>query len=656
MPPGEGAGAPASAYELVAQLRAQLGALRSSIGSTDSEAHTLSQPTARHLGLYPVEKAQERAQAPLSPESWSDAMDVLGASVRAMRESVQAMPASENGPASVHELGAQAIELVGASMGIQQSTALAARPGAVHTLPESLYKGALRGDACADRAAALGLLDGLCAAISPAATELQLECFQERVDEGTERTHTFTSGGRIIVLDIELGLQSGALVPHVELKLSYAHADGHAHSEGASDSRLPRMMQNVLQQLTNVLFGVPVDRAVFRACPAEAAQPTQYTDALRLWQGFVAHLATLAYIDELCASLHTEPKRPVDLFAQLDELGTVAEQLCLAQAAALGVSGLHSDALATLADTHPDTAATLVRCAQGIAWHHVVSPYLTLHYASPVLASRGAYTATVRIAPSAVPSGAANARAPAHTPPELVAAIEKGVQSSGPVLAAAPLWTPSGSEKPVQRPVTYVALLNPPVLVPQRVAQGVCHACGLSGRPWASAPVDRAGETYLARFLGAARGAFRASATDEFAQETRAISSLPFASLAQLYDALALLRDYARFGELLSNAASSSCATPVTVDLEAAPAPGRSVLRLTFAVPTHGAMANLALRTTADQASGYEVEAHVVPLNGGEARTLLCTDPQSVQWADTLARTAQLAALVDTAHAWACAA
>ena len=633
---------PSSAYALVSQLRTAVAALRADLDDAHAELHVLGVPAAQRLGLYPVRA--DRA-ANLSPEAWADAFDVLQASVRALRSSLR--PADS---ARVTELGAQATEFVHAAAGVDAAARLADRPGTAHALPEALYLGALRSDAppAHSREASHEILEALCAAISPVAAQLRLESFVDRVEapadgdvpmsDATERTHTFTSGGRIIVLDIELALDTRHWAPKVRLQISYAHAAEDTQAGAPSDTRLATLMGTILQELADLLYGAQEARA---APPA----PTPYARALSLWQAFVQHLATLAYIDKLSAHAvrRVEGSPAVDLFALLEALGECAEDVCRTQAQS--IHGTPPAPLATLEQTHPDVAQRLTRCAQGIALQHTLSPYLTIVYALPAphAPSGGArHTATVRIAPCAVPLGAAE-RARRLPLPDAAA---RTLHADGTIVSGAPLWTPSGTEPPVQRPLALVALLDPPVRVPHRVAHAVWAACQLAEPPWSDTPSHAAGapHDYAAALLPP--GTYRA-APGSRASEVRTISALPCTSLAQLYEALALLRDHARIAELLRLAPTDS-RVPAALAVDAYGA--SSCVRLSFAAPSRGAMAGVAVALDAAHASGYAMDAHVVQLSSGTRHTL--SSHETAAWADRLADTARLGEVVDAAHDW----
>lgn len=643
-------GRPTSADALVAQLRAGVAALRAHIEPPSSMLHVLSEPVAQHLGLYP---AQQQPTLALSPEAWADAFDVLHTAVRRVRENI-----GDADKLLISELGAQASETVRAARGIEATALLGDDPSAVHALPEALYRGALRGETCTTRETSLALIEALCTAITPVATQLRLESFQERVEaadadtsmpDALERTHTFTSGGRIIVLDVEFALETHTWVPNVKLNISYAHAeDTQTGPDAESDPRLPTLIGSILQQLAHVLHHGTCDTHIFSACP-HPASPTPYAYALCLWQAFVQHLATLAYMDALSAHAvrRVEGSPRVDLFAVLESLGKIAEAVCHQQAAEL--LGRPITSLADVENTLPDLAQQLTRRAHGLALQHVASPYLTLVYALPAphaVQPDTRHTATVRIAPCAVPLSAPSAPVVSHD------ARLDDVHAHGTVVSEAPLWTPRSEEpRPMQRPIAYVARLDPPVPVPYHVACAVWAACQLAPPPWSERhPTGPGPRRDFAAHLLPQASYTAAPGCDR--SEVCMLSTLPFTSLAQVYDALALVRDHARLGELLRNAPMMP-RIPVTVAVR--PHGKSSCLRLSFSVPSRGAMANVRVQPCTTHPSGWAVEAYVTQLRGtaDDAAAHTAAGASTAAWADVLADTAALDTLVKHAQAWA---
>ncbi|WFC96995.1 tRNA (carboxymethyluridine(34)-5-O)-methyltransferase [Malassezia brasiliensis] len=642
---------PRSAYALVTQLRAAVAALRHDTRGADA-LHVLDAHTAAHLGLYPADAARPPR---LAPETWSDACDALQSATAAARQHLAA-----HAPTHLAELGAQATEYVRAAHGIEAAARLADTPGTAPALPAPLYMGALRADAPPTPApdAAHAIADALCAAIEPVAAQLRLESFVERVDapsaaapdtlpDAVQRTHTFTSGGRIIVLDIELGVDTATHTPHVRLHISYARAED-TPSPSASDTRLATLLGSLLQQLALVLHGAAhVDDAALRACAPLPVPTTPYASALCLWRAFVAHLATLAYLDELSAHAvrRVERSPAVDLFAVLEATGSRAEQLCRQQADALGVPP-HTP-LATLATSHPDAAHRLTRSAQGLALQHTVAPYLVLVYALPAphAPSGTPWQATLRLAPCAVPLADAAAPDAPDAPDALPAHAHASLHADGTLVTHVARWTPLRSEHAALRPVAYVALLAPSVAVPHRVAHAVWAACGLAPPPWSDTrPTPPPHHTdYAAALLP--HHSWDAAPGDASTQ-LRTISALPHSSLAQLYAALALLRDHARIGELLRHAAP----TRTRVTLAVAAHGASSAVRLSLAVASRAALVRVTIAPTPHTASGWAIDAEAVRPGAAERHTLAPAD--TAAWADTLADRAQLRDVVDAAYAW----
>ncbi|KAI3618555.1 hypothetical protein CBS9595_002918 [Malassezia furfur] len=643
---------PRSAYALVTQLRAAVAALRHDTPGRDA-LHVLDARTAAHLGLYPADAARTPR---LAPETWSDACDALLSAAAAARQHLAA-----HAPTHLAELGVQATEYVRAAHGVEAAARLADAPNTAPALPAPLYMGALRAEAPPTPApdAAHAIADALCAAIEPVAAQLRLESFVERVDapsaaapdtlpDAVQRTHTFTSGGRIIVLDIELGVDTATRAPHVRLHISYARAEDTPSPSAPSETRLATLLGTLLQQLALVLHGTAhVDDAARRACAPLPVPATPYASALCLWRAFVAHLATLAYLDELSAHAvrRVEGSPAVDLFAVLEATGSCAEQLCRQQADALGVPP--RTPLATLATSHPDAAHRLTRCAQGFALQHTVAPYLVLVYALPAphAPSGTPWHATLRLAPCAVPL--ADAAAPdAPDAPALPAHARTGLHADGTLVTHVAHGPPLRSGHAALRPVAYVAHLAPSVAVPHRVAHAVWAACGLAPPPWSDTrhTPPPAHTDYAAALLP--HNSWDAAPGDASTQ-LRTVSALPHTSLAQLYAALALLRDHARIGELLRHAAPTR--TRVTLAVVAHGA--SSAVRLSLAVASRAALVRVAIAPTPHAASGWAIDAEAVRLGAAERHTLAPAD--TAAWADTLADSAQLRDVVDAAYAWA---
>ncbi|PKI82331.1 tRNA (carboxymethyluridine(34)-5-O)-methyltransferase [Malassezia vespertilionis] len=716
--------APASAYELVTWLRRQLHALRESTrDGLDEEMHAFSQLTTSRIGLY-GKKSIDVDAGQFSPETWSEAMQSLTSSSSAFRATLETMhqgvggTEEQLGATAVHELNAQARELTHAAMDLRAAATLHDAMDAGESLPRELWTGRLKDAQTApltERGAAVQVLDVLCSILAPVATRLHLECFEEKLyasddvemqdaSKPVQRTHTFTSGGRIIVLDVELGVaqREHTLAPHIMLHISYAH-DETMQEARVPDTRLADMMRNLLLQLAYVLFGYDADPAVLSTCPVLNCEgnETRYVQATRLWCALARSLATLARIDALSANAlvnaGTDKAHKIDLFAQLESMGLAAERVSAHELGSLlgeEVQGPVCVALLrSLSQTSPAAIGTLLRCGHGVALQHVFLPYLTIVYHAVSVTNdwlASGFRATVRVAPSAVPF-APNARdhvdwvslpTGARPPQELMQEVAQTLCTYGPVSTSLALSTlGAGTQMTVHRPISYIAFLDPPVLVPHYTARSLWALCNLAQHPWSEQLQGAAVSTeaahnqrktdYLAQ-LCAAPGlsstsdyTFQPSALHTDSCEARRVSIIPFGDLAQLYAALALLREHARFAQLLAGATTkhNTQGVPVTLKLGPCTRAGSSVLYLSFpvtcATPASDAapaIVNATLRTTAEHASGWAIEASVVAVLGGELKRMHATDHAALACADHLAQGANIYEFTKKLVTWAHAA
>lgn len=561
-----------SAIALVAQLRAAIADVRSACAPStpgSCELHGLSLPCAARLGLYAVPPAARG----LSPEVWADAANTLRTAATQLRGTLEAArdDASQHKSmvATARELATQASELTQATAGVDAAARGAqATRAAPAPLPELLWAGALADVATqpgADHARSLATLDALCAALALAARALQLECFQERVEMpeacAVEKTHTLTYAGRIMVVDVELGLtqvsDDQTYAPHVTLHVSYASA-GSTEPKHA-DKQLADMLRRRLQQLADVLWG--------RGTPADGGAATLYEYAVDAWGTLMESLAALACIDALDA--YAPDGAPVDLFAELERVGRVAEQV--------------SEAEQQWCET-PE----LMRQGHGVVELHKDVPFLRITFAP-------AHTASVLMAACAIP---------AHdSAPTLRRALPEVLDAAAAVPLTAHCRAVHGTG--LERPLSYVARIDPPLVVPRRVARDVWRACGLAETAEKQAATHGTG--YLAALRPAA-SRFTAALGDD---ASRTISALPFRSLAQLYGALEMLEEHARWATLIASADDSASA-PVALALEADSAPGSSRLRLSW--PAAGRILNVVVRAVAED--GWDVAAQAAPLDG----------------------------------------
>ncbi|CAO1616989.1 unnamed protein product [Sympodiomycopsis kandeliae] len=110
-------------------------------------------------------------------------------------------------------------------------------------------------------------------ALEDLAKDLQLETFAEVVDaphDGNSyiHTHTLTIGGRLLVLDLEFGLQtnkvsvpdSALYTPSTKVKISFTTDTSHptSASDGQDRERLTRCLQDDIEAIAGLIFGKEV--------------------------------------------------------------------------------------------------------------------------------------------------------------------------------------------------------------------------------------------------------------------------------------------------------------------------------------------------------------------------------------------------------------
>lgn len=216
----------------------------------------------------------------------------------------------------------------------------------------------------------------------------------------------------------------------------------------------------------------------------------------------------------------------------------------------------------------------------------------------------------------------------------------------------------------MRRHVYFCADITPPMLVPQRIARAVADATAMLGRDAPRLHRAPAQQSYLAARLARAAQPHTFSAAAE-SDDTCRIAHVPFRTLAQLYAVIRILRDQARWDELLTaaNAPLDERIPAVTARFENDGA-GRSQLAMSFAASPMGAtsrepavLVNARVTIVRDHSGDFAVDASTAPLVGGrESRTLRASDLLAQTLAAALARDANLAALVAALNRWACGA
>ncbi|WFC97348.1 tRNA (carboxymethyluridine(34)-5-O)-methyltransferase [Malassezia yamatoensis] len=646
-----------SVYDVVTSARSAISRLKDSVNGDQAQLHAWNEVTAEQLVLYPT-------QAPnplqLARESWEDAMANLQQSVSALAQQL----GSKHG-AKLRELSLQADEYAKVANGIEASAYLKQHPTSI---PEALYVGKLQNQSPLSskqtpRPETLAILDGLCTAITDVAKQLQLESFVERVEDAptsvesgvenlseqdvamedaVKRTHTLTSGGRSIVLDIEMGWDTSLDQPHVRLHISYAHTESSSEADSC-DPRLAELMSNLLQELAYVLNGSePRNSAVFHACPDLDAAPTYYSNAVRLWNGFVRHLTTLVSLDQLSAHAvcQVDSKPAVDLFLRSEMLGHLAEEICHQQIKELG--GDPGMNLAEILTMHPQIAYQLIQCKQGIALQHTLSPYLTMIYARTNRDSVSTpvnYHATIRLALCNLPTSMSSNSAPLLSLPETA---RRSLHADGEIRSSVNLSLLDGSQKTVSRPIVYIAHLAPTVCISHRAA------CQMAGNASSSKTDHPATQNFITHMLP----------TDTFCTAVNTsedacccISSFPFTSLAELYEKLGVLRDQVRFAKLLQNSHQSSISRPVLCELSLGAKGWCMQLHWDYAPEMDTVQVFAEISCDVNHASGYQLE---VDVRHAERSIVRCSDRMILEtWAEQLASVARLDQLTQSVHQWA---
>ena len=465
-------------------------------------------------------------------------------------------------------------------------------------------------------------LDTLCQGIIPTLSGMGLECFHERIDmpdahADIQATHTLTCGGKNIVLDIGFGLrhEGDAHLPHVSLQVSFA-STASAQTPGDRDKALADVVCLPLQQLALILFGLPTEARIFERLTRGSVPPTTaYAQAMTLWQAFISTLTTLVSIDGLCES--TPPADKPDAFQALDQVSRTAQRVCESEMHALAQQYGEAD--------EQRVVSLVMEHGHGLALSHHHTPFLSLAFAP-------SHAATVRIGPCVLrfePESKPSWTPIPHSdvPPEAYNILSTSVLEEG-----------------QNRPQALIALLDPGMCVPLRIARQVYCALGLARFPWPSTTPRRSACGYVQQCLGTSRRYYAASQDEE----SRHITALPFRSLAHLYSALELLREHARWATLLSSARldQREDSTAITVQLEEASPPGTSELRLSIL----STRCNKTINAQLAYRGGYELQAQSVDM---PLRTTTALDAQEAHLiTDALQQTPRLDVLVHRLLEW----
>lgn len=621
-----------TALEIVSQMLQEVRQLRQDIPTARTAGqslHALAWPSASRVGLYSLDLVQP-SPVSLSQESWTENIASISRAVNQLRASLEI----SNAPPIWQELSTQASEVTYA---IQGTTALATcLKDSWKSFPSVLWTGSLSQSSTPteNHADAVAVLDAVCQAMTPTATSLHLECFHERIempeaDATFEKIMTFTSGGRIFVLDLELGLcrKNDRWTPSVGLHISYATGDNATVPD--NNKLLENMLCAWLQQLLHVLFGLEVDPRVLARCKT-SNENTALAQAMRLWDSFVSSLAILASIDGIIVEPTQESKE--DLFQRFASLCALAEDLCAQEARTLASRyGKHVDLSVDLLE-QPDIVDLLQRYGHGVSLCHYHTPYLSLAFTSH-------HMATVRICPTLIPFASdqdaltMSARSLVDMPAE-----------------ANQVWHAQGhyADRP-SRTLAYIAQVDPPMTIPHSMARSVYLACGLASHRLVTSH-DECHSGFLVQNLPS-KSSYKASLHDE---EVREVSALPFQCLARLYRALEILQECAQWTHVLRGAENDTSKRPsCTLQLEPNTAQGTCRLQLHTTVanaPT--TMINATIWPMLTNRTGWAWEAEAVRWDGTAIGTTTSTETtlaNEMHWPDHLA----LTRIRDILDAWA---
>lgn len=607
-----------TALEIVSQMLQEVRQLKQDTPTSRAAGeslHVLDSLTASRLGFYSLDAVQPSSVS-LSKDSCTENLAIISRAASQLRSAFDISDA----PPLLQELSTQASEVTYATQG---TTSLAAcLKDAWKSFPSALWTGSLsqKSTPTADHADAVAVLDALCHAMTPIATKLRLESFHERIempdaDAPSEKIMTFTIGGRIIVLDLELSLcrKHDLWTPLVGLHISYATGDASDLSD--YNKRLEDMLCAWLQQLMHVLFGLEVDPRVLARCqPCE--ENTPLAQGMRLWNAFVSSLATLAFID----GINVESKE--DLFQCFASLCALSEDVCLREARTLASQyGRHLDLSVSMLE-QPDMVELLQRYGHGVCVCHHQSPYLSLAFTPH-------HTATVRIIPASIPF---------ESDQEPMAMLARSVVDMPE--EANQLWRVQGhySDQPT-RALAYIAELSPPMAIPHSMARAVYLACGLASQQLATTP----GETQ-AGFLKqnmSSTSFYKPSLHDE---EVRNVSALPFQCLTRLFRALEILQECSQWTSVIQGTKSDTSARPVcTLQLEPGSEQGTCRLRLhTTATHAPATRIHATLWPMLTNRVGWEWEAQAMRWDGtliASTHSKETTLADETYWPDSLVLT-----------------
>lgn len=418
---------------------------------------------------------------------------------------------------------------------------------------------------CGSAIWAVELLGALSLSLEDLAKSLGLETFAEAVagaaeaaSGGSIHTHTLTQGGRLLVLDLELGFEpskksAGPLEPFVRLKVSLAsEATSTQPRSLGTRSQLADLLKADVEALAKLLFGLgPTSR---QGDPSELVMSTAER-RLRLatshFNRLKANLTTLVELDRL-SSLESSP---VDLFTAIDELSSAVREIAQAQSKALNEAGI--------------SQAGTSRKGHGIPLMHAGRPGVRLVYHSDGRSSTEIEADVQRSSLDTDKLQPTTLRSVSIAPGPWTGRNRPSIE-----LPQSDMILPELLQKQLvlqdHDGLAYLTHLSPPQLLPRFLAARLASIVGLDGLAGLSTLQDArdqsSGNDYTAlllRDIAVDSSIFRFADKPSSYPEDQglAISFFPFKTLLQLYAATEILREASVIAHLVSLCGTAPAST-----------------------------------------------------------------------------------------------
>lgn len=438
------------------------------------------------------------------------------------------------------------------------------------------------------QSAATAVLAAFSAVLEDLAKELQLETFSESAASesaqdvlsapggGEVHTHTLTLGGRLLVLDLDLGLVAVSdanhrrIQPSAKVKVSFTTDGGGASGNGKAPSthrgKLMACLETDIRGILALVFGAQV---AVRATATQSSDEARIRRARLHYARLRRNLERLAAIDHgsVVSDAADGAAMALDLFRVHGELSRLVED-----AARLELQRLRGGAEADLDDE--TNAQMLVKRGHGVPLVHAGDVGLTIVYSAGHRADAAAILETVR---GIHGDGDAETPSPRFYKAHIgcvagTYGLREATTSTPPVRGfsadddcPAQLPTPSGAAR-----LTYFARLDPPVLVPRSAASKVGRIVGWKeGAEQEGSAFGKtvSSTTWIGNLLQQREGRqqtqppppsasaspassvhldFSAYLPDESistAEQGLLLDYIPFATLAQLYAVVEVLQD-----------------------------------------------------------------------------------------------------------------